>query len=383
MWDNQHPNNCSKAKFLISSGWFGGFGSVIHVEGVVLAIAIELNRVLLPHPDGVVRGWPRDFGYNIDQGWQVDTHFCRDQNTNSLDCYYEPWSSCTLEDALRGKNIKSVPDLWFRSYEYDQLYRNGNRTLPTSFQKRNARHRTIQFINTATQMRFFPSKFRDLVACSPMRPDFDYYWWRAVATTYLMRPNRMTLLEIDKYRTLPISSRETCIAIYVRRGDKSIEMKLIPTENYLLAAQHIWDHHIKHKPAGQDKPVLFVSSEEPSVFAEVEMWARARNWRVLYTNLFNRSAVSARLDFDTLQDLFKNKTAVHHELEYLSMIVNLDYALRCDGWVCTLASNFCRLIDELRATVGGKINNPFADLSWETCSSPPCYNGSNIISVDW
>ena len=187
MWDNQHPNNCSKAKFLISSGWFGGFGSVIHVESVVLAIAIELNRVLLPHPDGVVRGWPRDFGYNIDQGWQVDTHFCRDQNTNSLDCYYEPWSSCTLEDALRGKNIKSVPDLWFRSYEYDQLYRNGNRTLPTSFQKRNARHRTIQFINTATQIRFFPSKFRDLVACSPMRPDFDYYWWRAVATSYLIR----------------------------------------------------------------------------------------------------------------------------------------------------------------------------------------------------
>jgi len=200
----------------------------------------------------------------------------------------------------------------------------------------------------------------------------------------MMRPNPSTLLEIEKYRQLPISSTDACVAMHVRRGDKSIEMSLIPTENYLSAAQYIWDHHMVERSRGQEKPILFVSSEEPSVFTEAEQWGKAHNWTVLYTNLFDRSTVSARLDFNATSLERKNKIpSVHHELEYISMLVNLDYALRCQGWVCTLASNTCRLIDELRATIGGKINNPFADLSIETCSAPPCYNGTNIISLKW
>ena len=39
-------------------------------------------------------------------------------------------------------------------------------------------------------------------------------------------------------------------------------------------------------------------------------------------------------------------------LEYTSMLLNLEYALKCDAFVGTLASNWCRLVDELRATVG-------------------------------
>ena len=70
---------------------------------------------------------------------------------------------------------------------------------------------------------------------------------------------------------------------------------------------------------------------------------------------------------------------MHDNLEYLSMLLNLEYALKCESWVCTLASNFCRIIDELRCTVGAKCNRHFADLSGETCSSPPCVNGHGHI----
>ena len=52
-------------------------------------------------------------------------------------------------------------------------------------------------------------------------------------------------------------------------------------------------------------------------------------------------------------------------MQYLSILINLEYSLKCDAWVCTLASNTCRLIDELRATIGGKANYVFADLSKE------------------
>ena len=33
IWKNQNPEDCSKAKFLVSGGWPYGFGSRIHVEG--------------------------------------------------------------------------------------------------------------------------------------------------------------------------------------------------------------------------------------------------------------------------------------------------------------------------------------------------------------
>ena len=34
------------------------------------------------------------------------------------------------------------------------------------------------------------------------------------------------------------------------------------------------------------------------------------------------------------------------------MLLNLEYSLKCDAFIGTLASNWCRLVDEMRATVG-------------------------------
>jgi hypothetical protein len=38
------------------------------------------------------------------------------------------------------------------------------------------------------------------------------------------------------------------------------------------------------------------------------------------------------------------------------MLLNLEYSAQCDAFVGTLASNWCRLTDELRATVGNDNN---------------------------
>jgi hypothetical protein len=45
------------------------------------------------------------------------------------------------------------------------------------------------------------------------------------------------------------------------------------------------------------------------------------------------------------------------------MLLNLDNILKCDSFVCTQSSNFCRVIDELRVTVGAKINAHYYDLT--------------------
>jgi hypothetical protein len=72
--------------------------------------------------------------------------------------------------------------------------------------------------------------------------------------------------------------------------------------------------------------------------------------------------------------------AVHDKLEYISMLLNLYYSLRSEAYVCTLRSNSCRIIDELRATVGGKANRFYADLSIESCPHPPCLDSTDEIA---
>eukprot|EP01034_Spumella_vulgaris_P038972 gene38972-48125_t len=47
IWKNQHPPDCSKAKYLLSTGWRQGFGSEVHFHGEVLAMALDTGRVLL------------------------------------------------------------------------------------------------------------------------------------------------------------------------------------------------------------------------------------------------------------------------------------------------------------------------------------------------
>jgi hypothetical protein len=95
-------------------------------------------------------------------------------------------------------------------------------------------------------------------------------------------------------------------------------------------------------------------------------------WRVFYTELFDRAQQYAKFDINVKfqKHLFKNQ--VHDNLEYISMLLNLQLAVQCESWVSTLASNFARVIDEMRVTVGAKANRAFADLSAESCENPPC-----------
>jgi hypothetical protein len=123
---------------------------------------------------------------------------------------------------------------------------------------------------------------------------------------------------------------------------------------------------------------LFITTEDPQVLVDAESWGAANHWTILFTNLFDRSQQTAYKTWDEQHK--KGTVATHDVLEYISMILNLQYAIQCEAWVCTLASNSCRIIDELRATIGGKANRFYADLSGETCSNPPCIEDHGRIN---
>ena len=61
------------------------------MEGLALSIAMHLGRVYLHHPDGD----------NI--FWETNVPFCRNiRKDHTLTCFYEPFSKCTIQDALKG-----------------------------------------------------------------------------------------------------------------------------------------------------------------------------------------------------------------------------------------------------------------------------------------
>jgi hypothetical protein len=411
IWSSQNPENCSEAKYIISGGWPYGFASRVHTEGIGLALAIQLGRVYLLHPDG-------DNVY-----WETQNPFCREQNKIGLDCFYEPLSKCTIKDALfsLSGDVNSLPNYYLP--DFSDTFETKEGLEESIHQLINIKSFNLIFTTARNnhnkafnKQSAIPYQLKPLVECSPMRLDSYFYWWRAVSATYYVRPNPLTLSLMTKLDTLKVKDYKSCIAMHVRHGDKGIEMKLVDFEEYINAAQFLWQHYLvipnstvlttttttttksslnnQHViPQDQLKKInniieftkhkngsLFISTEDTSVLQQAALWGKENNWGIYFTNLFDRTVQTAALTWDEQHQ--RGKKQIHDNLEYFSMIFNLEYALKCEAWVCTLASNTCRIIDEMRATIGGKANRKYVDLSVETCSKPPCIDDGIINFVE-
>ena len=104
--------------------------------------ALDSGRVYLRHPGG-----PANLRHFF--GWQTDTELCKQQGTISLDCYYESWSSCTLEDALGKENAKMPNPL-----SKIEIYRPNEKVIPYSHSTTTY---TLFLIHTGTLEIYFHS----------------------------------------------------------------------------------------------------------------------------------------------------------------------------------------------------------------------------------
>ena len=84
--------------------------------------------------------------------------------------------------------------------------------------------------------------------------------------------------------------------------------------------------------------LLDVSSDMPT----------SDGWLLSYTLLFDRHNLTAAADSATKRQQREQRATRHNDMEYISQLLNVEYALGADAWVCTLISNTCRIIDELR-----------------------------------
>ncbi len=499
IWNNQHPEDCSQAKFLLATQFGQGFGAEMHVLGQALAVAVETGRVLI-QSDGDPRAW------------RLRNSFCSAQNnSHNLECFYEPWTHCTREDAIRSAALESkyynrkhrakllvattnwsdhednllfnltlhsgatgawhliaenmpqktsvqcrnrwneigskklrgykMPDTGgiSRYMDAEDMFRHKQRgdvkdfehpefgivTIPVmndgkllikdnwklKYTGKEGNDKKVMVVDTDVcvgKQKYIPSMFKDLLSCSAIGPDVYYFWWRAVAATYYIRPNRAALDVIESFDDPMITaSKGNCVSTYVRHGDKGGEMKLVPFHFYAKTAETMWNtpgvvtgiyevkpvseeatkgksfkEHIE--PAvtvgevpsdGYDRRIFYIGTETKAVLNDAISWGRRNNIAVRFSNT-TRDIV---LGFSK-----RDSKSGAHDHEYISYLVNLRGSLMCSATVCTYPSNYCRVIDELRATVGGKANRYFADVSVETCKQkggPPCIKRDGNVTL--
>jgi hypothetical protein len=368
IWRNQHPPDCSKAKYLIAGNHVGGFGSEMHVTGSILALALEMGRVYLQNP--IVPDIMK---------WESDNQHCRSQNKTNLECYYEPWSSCTVLDALGPDAITILHRGPIRGIEWNDSPSTAlhDPKFKKTFLNEYEQDQVVMMQSLAIGSSLLPSSFVPLLRCSPMKSTVFHYWWRAVSITYLMRPNSYALEWIEKNQLTHFNEHaEDAVGVYIRRGDKAIEMRLAGVDEYQSAIDLMWSgNYIQpfqspHGQSSRNRPI-FLASEDSKVLEEMIHWAKENRteYTIALTNVFDRKGMYAE---KSEEERKAGGPEVHHPDEYLSMMLNLHYLLRSTAWVCTLGSNYCRVVDELRATVAAKADHPFADLSVESCPNPPC-----------
>ncbi|CAE7490126.1 set5 [Symbiodinium necroappetens] len=340
IWDHQHPRrDCRDVKILIFRSGPSGIGSMLHQLGQALALAMELDRVLVvPVKDTLLQYY--------------DKRFC--PGAHSWQCWLQEIGLCA---DVHGDVMK-----------VDKPYTETTRPVPT--------------------------RFHEMLAQSPIKKDFWLYWWRAQSITYLLRFQERTRHAIDKLRSETLVScgqhanssgvlATGSIATFVRHGFKKQE-RVVEHDlgDYIREMQRLaagrQGLRILHREVAESNASfrypaesfaarnIFVSTDDPAVIKAARKLCR-QGWNVTYVE-------KKRANYDPWMHLRPGKAT---RTEVLSAFMNLELALESDAWVCTLSSNWCRLIDELRMTAAAKASQPFLNLEKVPCKAgkPQCYLG--------
>lgn len=224
---------------------------------------------------------------------------------------------------------------------------------------------------------FVPKQFVHMLNCYGMKPEFHFLWWRAIAISYFIRPNHATLELLKTHQDEYVKNLNgQCISTYVRHGDKGIEMQLVPTQNYINAAEQVWKR-ANIPGMYPDRPkVFYIASDDFEAMERVKQWGRNNRITIRYSNL-SQTILSDRVKVLKQHDMERGFRK-HREMEYFSYILHIADSIMCEVFICTWPSNYCRIIDELRTTIGGKANRLSVDLSVETCTKLPCIRNHGL-----
>ncbi|CAK0811379.1 unnamed protein product [Prorocentrum cordatum] len=350
IWDHQHPADCSRAIFMQWTHHRAGIGATLHVMSRALAYAMRLGRVFV---------FAKKDRYLM---WR-DRNFCPD--APAWECWFLPVAGC----AARPEATLNV--------SYEDLKAAGEELA------RSHPHEDAHSLEV-------PPQFRGALSnCSPVRRDAWFHWWRAQAMTYVIRFNEKTRGQVDRLAAEVLQLRRLggqaaataapritslepgSVSLHVRHGDKGREMKLVAFKEYLQLAERLaegdQDLQVMNQGTTFDYPHCTVA-DPPDTFRRRVMFVSTEDQQVIDEALNSTGLVRNAWDVAYVETERKNTCVFCQrgdkgvEREVLESLLNLELALQADAWIGTLRSNWCRLIDELRMTIGAKAGSPYLNL---------------------
>ncbi|KAK6512490.1 hypothetical protein TWF481_001375 [Arthrobotrys musiformis] len=322
-WQNPDPSTCKDKQFLVlHHNWDGnGLGTVVHGTGWVLGLAIRLNRILI-------------YDDKAPPGKNFLEENCQKKGIRSLDCIFEPFSSCSSSRDLTDSNHINLKSYW---------------KIPEA-------------INISTSA--VPPLFGQMLKNDfpEMHYDAIKYWWRTQATAYMMRMNgpalkRLKALRTDQTQntavthstngeltttTVPFPLPDGSFSMHVRHGDKGVEMELIPFKKYVERAEEYAAMNMI-----MSRKTCFISTEDEGVLEDAKRIGNAwisvnttsnENWTWVWSNIprFNGGPVEQLARFGNRTDM---------TIKWMSQLF---FAIEASHILGTRGSGWNRMIDELR-----------------------------------
>ncbi|GLI60264.1 hypothetical protein VaNZ11_002354 [Volvox africanus] len=319
IYENQHPPDCSKAKYLIYQVGSNGIGAVFHVTGVALHLALNLGRVFVEESNTFLTRSPQ----------------CEGKPT--LDsCYFLPFGSCKPTE----EQMRNAVSLRYSDIEAGD----GTINAPVVV----AMHDLLVRIRAEA-----PKRFLSRLKTTPLDPAKYYYWWRAQSVTYMLRLRPEILQDLEQRRKRFLSGPTPapgCISVHVRHGDKGVEATVFEDRVYDETAAKV-----RALDPTYFMDQLFVSTEDPDT---IDYFVNKTKWHTGYTSGVPRKPDRNKANLAYMAD-------IGYYEEMLNSLLNLDLAMECWAFVGSIYSNWVRLIDELRATIRCKANAVFADVHYQ------------------
>lgn len=322
IWNHQNPAECPSdhSRYIVTHGWQSGLGSEMHVTGTHLAYAIENNLIML---------WGR----------QSCTNYISSDCLAGCSCLFLPLSHCPQQqEALLNPNVGFAQ---ISGADYHPW-------IPSIFKEPLKKERPLL---TENQIR---------------------YWWRGQSVAYLMRFNKATVLHLKQLRFDPqlwyttssygfvnktdgtnILFPPGTINIHIRRGDKYKEMRLIENDVYIEAFEKM----VSVMPLHFSSKSVFLSGDEENDIQFCKTKLEEKNFHVIY------SRIPRWPNGYFIEMIFEDEHIRNNKQLYaLYHLFQLQMSLEADGWIGTRASNWCRLIDELRCIWVSKCEMPFVEV---------------------
>lgn len=299
IFDHQNPKSCNNKQFFVLDCHFCGLGCIVHHLSDLLLHSLNHSRILVT-------------------GSNCGSHLTEGMTCINKDysCFFLPLSSCGLPD-ITPENSEVF------SYRTMSILRPQTPTFE--------RFRTLA--TPSTNLFLFSRVF-----CVAYVMRFQPGIWSRVRQS-LSDSSTVTITPRGKpvRGNLERKKLAASIALYVRHGNKYLEMTLLNYSSYVAAALAL----------SQKLPYLsnsiFLVTDDTNVILEAESLLPA-NWSLSYTSML-------RTNNDPLLNEGKNELLRANSSAseiFISQLIQIVYMVYAGAGVGTLQSNLCAIVYELR-----------------------------------